>query len=510
MSHARRTWLLVAALAAPASGVFLAAAQTTSEKLEQLQQQLERQKQLSEQQRRKLEELRRDLAQLGQQQRDTLARLDTLAEQIAELERQGQDVQTRIQSVQLQIKNLEGQIAVTSARVERLKEDVRHLMRAVYREKNARYLQLVSQAKSLSDLVIRARYANAVGEQNVRIVRELRTQVEALEAQKQQQLTLNGELTQLQQQLQAKLKAVQSRRSQQQTLLAELQRSEQGQRALALQTQAQVQVTARSIDSILGGIVQERARVEAERRAREEAERRRREEEARRLREEQARLQRERERLARLEQERRAAAARAAAAREAAARVAARAAAAREAAAREAAAREAAAREAAAREAARQRERLEREQQAVASRQQQLQQQEQQAQQQSAPLPDSVGQLSVPLAGGRVTKPFGAEGPWTVLTGEPGAAVTAAAEGEVIGATPNPNLGWIVFIQHTPTLLTVYSGIASPAVGIGARVGRGQLLGYAGGSPLFGADSISFQVVRVGAGGSRQYHAPNF
>lgn len=563
----RRTAFLAALLLGPALVGADVRAQTTSQKLEQLQRDLARQRDLSEAGRKRLEDLRASLAGLAGREREALATLDTLGAEIARLQDQGRDLEARISAVQDGIRDLDGRIAVGQARVDRLKAGVRTLMRRSYTERGGQYLALVAQARSIQDFLVRARYLRDVGRQNVTLVRSLRDETEALRVQREQRVTLAAQLTDLRRDLQAKLEARRDALSRQQALLADLRRTTAGQRALQVQAQADAALTSSRIDGLLSGIVSEKARleaerIEAERRRREEEERRRRAEEARRLREAQERLRLERERLARIERERQAriererierarqeaerreaerqaaerreaerqAALRAAARREAERQTAARQEAARQEAARQEAARQEAARQEAARraerdaEAERQRRareqaaddarrdaerRVAEEQAAVEARTRQLQVQEEQARQQAAPLPRTAGPLGVPLAGGRVSVPFGAEGAWTVLSGAPGAAALAAADGEVILETTNANDGWIVMVRHTETLITVYTGLQEPNVGLGQRVSRGQPLGFVGGSPLLGPDSMRFQVA-VTQGGAFRYIAPDW
>lgn len=443
------------------------AAQTTSEQLQQLQQQLQQQKQLDQQQAQQLAQLRQNLAALGQQQRQTLARIDVLAGGVARLEAQAQELGGRIQGVQGQIAALDLQVQATSARVERLKLSARELMNALYRERSGRYVELLSQAKSLSDLVIRARYANLLGQQNTRVVEDLKTETARLNEQKRQQVAYRDQLAGLQKQLQAKADDLTRRRGQQQALLSELRRNQAGQQALQVQTQAQRAITNQNINGLVNGIVQEQARLAEERRRKAEEERRRREAEQRRIREEQARLARERARLEALASERRA-------------------------------------RAAAQRRAEAQRAQVQREQAALAAQQQTLDDQTQQAQTEAAPLP-AVGNFSFPLPGGRVTSPYGIGGPWVVISGADGTTAVAAADGVVQATASYANTGWVVILLHGSGTLTVYSGLSALAVQQGQRVARGQALGPVGGSPLYGPGGLQFQVNQAG-----QYVAPRF
>ena len=445
----------------------LAAAQDTSQKLQQLQQQLSQQQQLSTQQAQQLSQLRARLTQIGARQRATLARLDTLADSISTLQAQGHDLKDRIATTERQIADLEARIAERQARVDRLAEDVRQLMQALYRERSGRYLSLLSQARSLSDLLVRARYANVMGTENVRVIEALKAERAALDEARSQQVVQRDQLAGLVQQLQVKLAALVQQRGQQSSLLAQLRQNAQGQKALQTETQAQRVLTAQSISQLVTGIVTEKNRLAEERRRRIEEERRRREAELARLRAQQEAIRRERARLAAIAEEQRQAQARAAQQRQAAAQEAA---------------------------AQAQRDRLQREQSAVQDQQDQLQQEQEQSQRDLAPLPTTVGRLTFPLPGGRVSSVYGASGPWVVLSGGPGGGVVAAAGGNVLEVVSYANTGWVVIVQHTDSVLTVYGGLSSVSVAKGQHIEAGQTVGVTGGSPLYGATSAMFQL----------------
>ncbi len=449
----------------------LAAAQDTSEKLQQLQQQLSQQQQLSAQQAQQLQDLRARLSQLGDKQKATLARLDALAGNISTLQAQGRDLKDRIKTTQGQIADLDARIAERQARVDRLAEDVRQLMQALYRERSGRYLSLLSQAKSLSDLLVRARYANVMGTENVRVIETLKAERAALDQERSQQVVYRDQLAGLVQDLQGKLAALVQQRGQQNALLAQLRQNQQGQQALAAQTQAQRVLTAQTINSLVSGIVTEKNRLAEERRRRIEEERRRREAELARLRAQQEAIRRERARLAAIAEAQRQARVRAQQ--------------------QQRARQQAAAQEAAAQA---QRDRLQREQSAVQDQQDQLQEEQQQSQQDLAPLPTNVGRLTFPLPGGRISSVYGATGPWVVLSGAPGGGVVAAAEGNVLEVVSYANTGWVVIVQHTNSVLTVYGGLSSVSVSKGQHISAGQTVGVTGGSPLYGATSAMFQL----------------
>lgn len=460
---------------------------STSERLEQLQRELRQQRQLSADRARELDTLRRSIQNLSAQQRATLARLDTLAAGAARLENEVAVVTARVALAERALADTAEQLKVTQARVERLQSDVREVLLLQYRDRSGRYLQLLSQSSSLSDLLIRLRYANMAGEYNTRVIESLAGEVKVLAEQREQQTRQARDLRTLQAQRTAALKALTAQRAEQNRLLAQLRSSEAGKRTLAAQRQAEQALAARTVDALVGQVVAERGRLEAERQRRLEEERRRREEEARRIREAQERARQEALRLARIraEQERvarqRAADAQAARQRAADAQTAAQ-----------------AARQRAAQQAAQaQREaQVQREQAALQQRSEQVQQAQVRVEQQLAPLPDLSGPLGFPLPGGLVQTPYGSGGsPWVVLSGGPQAV--AALEGNVLAVTYYASLGWVVLVDHGASV-TAYFGLRDPLVSVGNRVGRGTPVGTVGGSSIIGPDSMAFQLRRGG------------
>ena len=421
------------------------------------------------------------MAQLGTQQKSALGRIDVLSDNIARLETARRALDIQIQGVRQSIGNLNVEISGTQARVSRLQQDVRELLVSLYRERSGRYLQLLSQASSLSDLLIRARYANISGQNNVRVVQSLKTETAWLQAQRDAQAAQKKQLDTLQARQVAQLTQLQARRQEQTTLVAELRQNQAGQQALAVQTQAQQALTASSIRNVIGGILQERNNIEAERQRRIQAEQQRRAAELARIRAEQEAARQEQLRLTRLraEQERQA--------REAqTARV---------------------QRALAAQQQARQAREAQtaREQQALSAQQQSVQQQQDQSRQQLAPLPDTVGNVGFPLPGGRVTTSFNSDG-WTILSGDTGGRAVAVAEGNVVTAAYYANLGWVVIVDHGALISTSF-GLSQPLVSVGQRVSRGQAIGIIGGSPQFGPASMALQLTQIS---TRQSVRPPF
>ncbi len=446
----------------------VAGAQDTSTRLQQLQEQLQQQRQLSAQKAQELQTLRSRIQNLSAQQRQTLSQLDDLARRTATLENELATVTARVALAERQLADTTEQLKVTRAQVARLQGDVREVMGLLYRQRSGQYLQLLSQARSLSDLLIRLRYANMAGEYQTQVLAGLRGQITALHEQEQVQTRQRNTLKTLQAQRTDKLTALQTQRQRQSALLSQLRASEQGQRTLATRRAAEQALAAQQVDQLVGQVVAERARLEAERQRRLEEERRRREEEARRIREAQERARQEAQRLAQLRQAQAAAARQAQAARAAQLR-----------------------RDQQARAA-----QLEREQQALRARQAQVQAAQVQVEQQLAPLPVVTGPVGFPLPGGRVQAPYGANGtPWVVLTGADRAV--AAAEGNVLAVSYYASLGWVVLIDHGSSV-SAYLGLRDPLVSVGSRVGRGTPVGTVGGSSIIGPGNMAFQLRQGG------------
>lgn len=441
----------------------LTSAQTTSEKLQQLQNELQQQKQLSAQQAQELQRLRQNIQNLSAQQKQTLARLDALANNVSALENEISALNARTALAERQLADLNSQIALTQARVDRLQTDVREILNTQYRDRSGRYLQLMSQSRSLSDLMIRMKYSNIAGQYNTQVIQTLRGEVLNLKNQQELQAQQTKALKDLQAKRNTTLTTLKAKRAEQGRLLAQLRASEQGQRALATQRQADQALTASTINQLVTQVVAERNRIEAERQRRLEEERRRRAEEARKLREAQERARLEAIRLARLRAEQ-----------------------------------ERLQQQRAAQLAAQRQAQLRREQAALQARQQQVRTEQQQVEQQLAPLPTALGPLGFPLPGGQVSAPYGTAGsPWIVLSGNPDAQAVAAQEGNVLAVTYYASLGWVILIDHS-SAVSAYFGLRDPQVSVGNRVGRGTPLGTVGGSSIIGPDRMAFQLRRGG------------
>lgn len=90
-----------------------------------------------------------------------------------------------------------------------------------------------------------------------------------------------------------------------------------------------------------------------------------------------------------------------------------------------------------------------------------------------------------------------------------GAAVRAVRAGVVVSVTPiGANDGYLVAIQHDPTMTTVYTNLRPPVVATGDTVEGGSVLGYLGGGSLIPADVLHFYLRRTTGGGNGVFVDP--
>ena len=90
-----------------------------------------------------------------------------------------------------------------------------------------------------------------------------------------------------------------------------------------------------------------------------------------------------------------------------------------------------------------------------------------------------------------------------LLASTQGAAVRAVRAGVVVSVTPiGANDGYLVAIQHDPSMTTVYTNLRPPVVEVGDAVAAGTVLGYLGGGSLIPPDVLHFYVRRTSGGAS--------
>ncbi len=84
-----------------------------------------------------------------------------------------------------------------------------------------------------------------------------------------------------------------------------------------------------------------------------------------------------------------------------------------------------------------------------------------------------------------------------------GAAVRVVRGGVVVSVTPiGANDGYLVAVQHDPSMTTVYTNLRPPVVAVGDSIPAGTVLGYLGGGSLIPPDVLHFYVRRTSGGNS--------
>ncbi|HEX2864112.1 MAG TPA: peptidoglycan DD-metalloendopeptidase family protein [Deinococcales bacterium] len=308
MKPARAARLLGLAAAALALGLTVAAPGPT---LNDLQRALANQKAVQQAQAARANSLRASVGRLQGREAQLNAQVTTLSAQLSGLEKQLAATQAKLSDLNAKARETERQIAAQTAKVERERAEAQQLILSLYRERSGRYLRLIANADNVYDLLIKARYLDRLGTQNLNIISQLNTDILNLENQKLQYQALIGELNRQQALLETRKDAVSAARANLNVKLAALRETRAGQQAVLYQTISAQQQTSASISSLVSQVAAEQARLAEEARLRAEAERRRRAEEAARI----ARIrdQQQKAEAARLEEQRRQAAAQAAA-----------------------------------------------------------------------------------------------------------------------------------------------------------------------------------------------------
>jgi len=86
------------------------------------------------------------------------------------------------------------------------------------------------------------------------------------------------------------------------------------------------------------------------------------------------------------------------------------------------------------------------------------------------------------------------------LVAEPGTPVLAAADGIVTGAAPNGGYGNWIEIEHEAKLASVYGHLAAfaPGIAVGARVQKGELIGFVGNTGRSTGPHLHFELLSNG------------
>lgn len=115
-----------------------------------------------------------------------------------------------------------------------------------------------------------------------------------------------------------------------------------------------------------------------------------------------------------------------------------------------------------------------------------------------------LSELTVVSAYGQGNAPFMA-----LRAQGPNAPVLSMQEGVVIEiSVVSANDGYLVAIQHSRELITVYTNLRPPQVAIGDRVERGQVIGHLGGGTLVPSDVLKLWVQVVDQSGRSAFVDP--
>jgi murein DD-endopeptidase MepM/ murein hydrolase activator NlpD len=354
-------------------------------------------------------------------------------------------------STQLQI-----QIIKLNQTVSQQKRAVQSLIVSIDRERSSRYVKLLARADNLYDLVVKSKDLDTIGQNDLTVIDSLKKNI----ADRQEKnLELQNTIAQLnanQRFLETKKDAITRNRTQLNASIGQLRRTAQGRKVVLLATVKARQRSDASISSLLGNVYQQRQALKRERSRILEIRRQAAVAAARKAALERERARAEERRIARL-------------------------------------------RSARARAAAQAQENIRRQQ--AAQRANVAERQLPNVPAAAIDLPASVGRLSQPIPGGRITANFGQQGEYMAIEADQaGAAVVAAADGQVIRVSlVQANSGYTIVIAHTDTIWTVYSNMQSPALEPGQVVRRGEFIGYVGGGAINPANELQFSVFANGS-----------
>lgn len=502
-----------------------------------LQGQLQEQQAISKRQQAALAEIRGNLSSLSAEEQATLKKLDTLNADIDRLRGQTGAIEAQLKQTEESLHSSGRDALALQTRVEALRRTVALNLGVLYRQRSSDYLSLLAQAQTLPELLLRLRWANYAGEQQVARIQELDAETARLQGELAAQTKAREDLQTLQTQRRAALDELAQRQAEAQTLLASLRQSAEGQRLLEVQGQAELQQTGENINLLVGAALKQRETLEAQRQRELQAKKQREQEAAARLRAAEA----ARERLAATQQAAREVLATQAptpAAVPAAPGAGVASAPSSNPSSKQAsqsqsgpnqakqnqipqnqipqaqvptpapaqaqpspAPQEAASAPAASLPTVRTTPAAPAPTASLPTPQQlgtarvQAEAQAQLTEAQLAPLRGQLDALAFPLLRGSVSEAYSPETPWTVLRGS--GPAQAAADGIVLAVTSFSSLGWVVLLDNGGGLVTAYLGLTDPLVTVGERVPQGAALGDIGGSPVFGPDSMAFQVSRV-------------
>ncbi|MFN8510450.1 MAG: peptidoglycan DD-metalloendopeptidase family protein [Deinococcaceae bacterium] len=476
-------------------GVFAAPASvSTSPTLIQLQDKMKASKDAQKEQLARIDDLRRSVRSLNAKEQGLQVQLQTSGRKMAELENSITALKAKRATIQDQMRDVSSQIAVNTQKAERLRDAVAKLLLRLYQNQRGQYVRLIARAQTLHDAMVRSYYANRLGKHDLDLIAELKAVTETLQKQKAELEQLKNQLLAEEARLNQAKEKLQAASAIQQQSIEGLRKSKAGQNAILLNTLEAKQKTDQSIQDLVRGILAERIRLEKERQERLkqlEEERKRREAEQKRLAEERLRLAklaalaREKEKKLQAEREQKAKEAAAQTERE-----------------RRQAQIALAEKETEARVEA---QRLKREQQAVRDREVEVERQrvrsaaEAQSDLQALRIPRRYsGKLGFPFPGGKVSSAF--NGYFVLLSGGTGTGVTVTGAGTVLQASHYAAQGTVVVVQHSDNLISTYFCLQNTTIASGSHVEQGQVIGYPGGCPTYGEDTMGYQVSVIEGG----------
>jgi murein DD-endopeptidase MepM/ murein hydrolase activator NlpD len=328
---------------------------------------------------------------------------------------------------------------------------VQQLIVSIDRERSSRYVKLLARADNMYDLMVKSKDLNTIGQNDLSVIDLLKKSVAEREKKNLELQTVIAQLNANQRFLETKKDAITRNRTQLNASIGQLRRTAQGRKVVLLETVRARQRTDASIGGILNSVFRQRQALKRERARILEIRRQAAIVAARKAAAERERARAEQRRIARLRTQR----ARAAAL-----------------------AQENIRQKDADRRAALARNNLPVVPAAVID------------------LPASVGRLSQPIPGGRITANFGQEGEYMAIQADQeGAAVYAAADGQVAQVQlVQANSGYTIMIAHTESIWTIYRNMQDPPLEPGQVVRRGQLIGYVGGGAINPANQLQFAV----------------
>jgi murein DD-endopeptidase MepM/ murein hydrolase activator NlpD len=416
-----------------------ATAQTTSRKLEQLQRDLRTQQEIRDRQNRKAGSLERELRDLNTQEKTLLTRVQALNVRLTKLQDERAFVQGQLDKTTKRSEQLQLEIKTLEARITYGKKQLQRLLIALDRERSNRYVKLMARAENAFELSVKSRDLDAIQDVNLDVIDDLRTNAAQLTEKNLEYRGVIAKLNEYQRKLESKKEAITKNRADLNANIAQLRRTQRGKQALQYEALQASRTASARATVIFSGVVQERNRLA-------EIRRQRALEAARRAEVERQRQIAEAQRLAAI------------------------------------------------------RDANERSKQQALEAQRQRQVARDIRSIQPIALPANVGRFQFPMPGGRISANFGFDGnDYMTITGSPGAAAAAAADGIVTAVQSiGANYGYSVVVAHTDDGLvsTVYGNLQFPNIGYGQNIRAGQILGYVGGGDLFPNDELHFYVAR--------------